>query len=213
MFRYDTQLSNEPPMSKSPQKKSRTRTPEQAELDRRRCREYYAANRERCRQRSQQWRAANHERAAAVAAEYRKNNGHKRRAHYAANKQARNRWHYAYQKAKAAADPQFCAYRKIVLMIGRAMQKHRSGRKITNKSRIVQLLGCEWHEFIAHVESQFQPGMTWANHGLRGWHFDHIRPLSSFDLTDDAERLKGCNYTNVQPLWAADNVRKGGRIA
>lgn len=184
-----------------------------SEENKRRCREYYAANREKCKQRSQTWREANRERVAAVSAEYRKNNGHKRRAHYAANRQARNRWYYAYQLAKAAADPQFAAYRKIIFGMAMVMRRHRAGRKITSRSRMVQLLGCEWSAFIAHVESKFQPGMTWENHGLRGWHFDHIRPLSSFDLTNEDELRKGCHYTNVQPLWAADNVRKGGKIA
>ena len=213
MFTYATHESSEPPMSTNQRQKKPVRPEDEAEKNRQKCRDYYAANRERCKARSQRWREANHERMAATAAEWRKNNGHKRRAYYAANRQARNKWHYEYQRAKAAANPQFAMYRKLVVLMGRAMAKHRRGRNVTKASRIVQLLGCEWLEFIAHIESQFQPGMTWENHGLRGWHFDHIKPLSSFDLTNDDELRKGCHYTNVQPRWAAGNVRKAGKVA
>lgn len=71
-------------------------------------------------------------------------------------------------------------------------------------------LGCSAPELVAHIESQFAPGMSWDNRGE--WHVDHIRPLASFDLTDPAQRLEACHYTNLQPLWAADNIAKGARL-
>ena len=58
-------------------------------------------------------------------------------------------------------------------------------------------------------ESLFQSGMTWENHGKYGWHIDHIRPCSSFDLTDPEQQKLCCHYTNLQPLWAKDNLSKG----
>jgi hypothetical protein len=51
--------------------------------------------------------------------------------------------------------------------------------------------------------------MTWGNHGE--WHIDHIRPLRSFDLTVRDQVLEACNWSNLQPLWAIDNLRKGAR--
>ena len=69
-------------------------------------------------------------------------------------------------------------------------------------------LGCTIAELIIHLEKQFLPGMSWENHSHDGWHIDHIRPLASFDLTDRAQFLDACNYTNLQPLWAADNFNK-----
>ena len=72
----------------------------------------------------------------------------------------------------------------------------------------VRDLGCTIEELKTYLESKRQPGMTWENWNLRGWHLDHIIPLSSFDLTDHAQLCEACHYTNLQPLWAADNIRK-----
>jgi hypothetical protein len=53
----------------------------------------------------------------------------------------------------------------------------------------------------------FSPGMNWANYGA--WHLDHIVPISSFDLTDREHFVRACHYTNYQPLWSTDNLKKG----
>ena len=54
--------------------------------------------------------------------------------------------------------------------------------------------------------------MSWDNYGRTGWHIDHIIPLSKFDLTDREQFLKACHYTNLQPLWAKDNLIKGNKF-
>lgn len=53
--------------------------------------------------------------------------------------------------------------------------------------------------------------MSWDNYGLRGWHIDHIRPVASFDLTDEKQLYECFNYKNTQPLWAEDNLKKGSK--
>lgn len=70
-------------------------------------------------------------------------------------------------------------------------------------------LGCSIQDLKLRLEILFLPGMTWANYGK--WHIDHIRPLSSFDLTDRKQFLQACNFTNLQPLWAKDNLAKGAK--
>jgi hypothetical protein len=75
-----------------------------------------------------------------------------------------------------------------------------------------ELIGCNRETFLQHIEKQFTEGMTWENYGLKGWHIDHIFPLSSFDLTNENEVKKACHYTNLQPLWWEDNLKKGNKI-
>ncbi len=76
----------------------------------------------------------------------------------------------------------------------------------------VRLLGCSMEEFIKHMERGFSEGMNWENHTIRGWHIDHIRPLSSFDLTSKTEIAKACHFTNLQPLWFYENISKKAKI-
>jgi hypothetical protein len=78
--------------------------------------------------------------------------------------------------------------------------------------RTVELLGCGKDTFLNHLESQFTEGMTWENYGLKGWHVDHIIPISSYDLTNEDEVKKACHYLNLQPLWWQDNLEKGNKI-
>lgn len=77
--------------------------------------------------------------------------------------------------------------------------------------RTCDLIGCTWAALSKHLEAQFQPGMSWDNMGQ--WHIDHIRPLAAFDLTDIEQMKTACHYTNLQPLWAFDNLSKGSRIS
>lgn len=78
----------------------------------------------------------------------------------------------------------------------------------------VRDLGCSVDFLKQYLESKFLPGMSWSNHGFGTykWHIDHIIPLDSFDLTDRKQLLNACHYTNLQPLWQEDNLRKGSKI-
>ena len=71
-------------------------------------------------------------------------------------------------------------------------------------------LGCEFETVKIHLENQFVYGMNWHNHGLFGWHIDHIIPLSSAKTEEELYKL--CHYTNLQPLWAEDNLKKSDKI-
>jgi len=80
----------------------------------------------------------------------------------------------------------------------------------TKTGSAVQDLGCSIEFFKEYIEKQFKFGMTWENWGITGWQLDHIKPLSGFDLTNREEFLQAVHYTNYQPLWYDENIRKGG---
>ncbi len=87
---------------------------------------------------------------------------------------------------------------------------------IKKGAKTMDLLGCSIPEAKIHLESLFQPGMTWENwgtyrrNGPRRWQIDHIRPIASFDLTDPEQQKQCFHWTNLQPLWALDNLIKNG---
>lgn len=80
------------------------------------------------------------------------------------------------------------------------------------KQSATKLVGCSWQEFMAHIESKMTEGMTWANYGVRGWHLDHIFPASKADLSIPEEAQRIFHYTNIQPMWGEENIRKHNKL-
>lgn len=74
----------------------------------------------------------------------------------------------------------------------------------------MKLLGCSINDLMTHLQNQFTKGMSFDNYGA--WHIDHIMPCSAYDLTIEAQQEKCFNYTNLQPLWAIDNYKKGTKM-
>lgn len=73
-----------------------------------------------------------------------------------------------------------------------------------------KLIGCDDVKLRTHLEKQFTVGMNWNNYG--DWHIDHIIPCANFDLTDPEQQKKCFHYSNLQPLWAVDNLRKSDKV-
>ena len=100
----------------------------------------------------------------------------------------------------------------IQYVLKRALRR-RLYNAVINNSKIgsaVDLLGCSVADFKVHIEKHFSYDMSWGNYGK--WHLDHKLPLSSFDLTQESQIKTACHYTNIQPLWATDNIKKGSRV-
>lgn len=76
-------------------------------------------------------------------------------------------------------------------------------------ARTRDIIGCTQAELKCHIESHFLPGMCWDNMGK--WHVDHIIPMCAFDVMDPMQRNIVMWYENLQPLWAKDNLAKGGK--
>jgi hypothetical protein len=74
-----------------------------------------------------------------------------------------------------------------------------------DKLAINRLLGCHHKKIRKHIESQFEEGMTWGNHG--GWHLTHIEPLSSAMTIVELRKL--LRWSNLKPLWAEVSLKKG----
>jgi hypothetical protein len=83
-------------------------------------------------------------------------------------------------------------------------------KSLDKKESFNNILGCSTTYLKEHLEKQFIEGMSWENHGLYGWHIDHIIPLSSAKTEEEIYKL--CHYTNLQPLWAKDNLQKSNKI-
>jgi hypothetical protein len=83
---------------------------------------------------------------------------------------------------------------------------------IKNKTATIdKYLGCSVEDFRRYMELKFSPNMTWENHGTY-WHIDHIKPLDSFDLSDETHLEVALHYTNLQPLEKNENLSKGSKI-
>lgn len=113
----------------------------------------------------------------------------------------------AYGKRRRAIDPAFAIKCRMTANINNSLREGKGGRSWE------RLLGYSLADLMAHLERQFLPGMNWGNRS--GWHIDHIRPVSSFNFqtVEDPEFFECWALTNLQPLWAVDNLKKGGRWA
>jgi hypothetical protein len=113
-----------------------------------------------------------------------------------------------YIKKRKQIDPLF----KLSFSIRNRIREslNQLGFKKCSKTR--QILGCEIHEFKTHLESLFLEGMSWENYGkdMSGWQLDHIVPVSSARNCEELIKLN--HYTNFQPLWALDNLKKSNKI-
>lgn len=95
--------------------------------------------------------------------------------------------------------------------------KHNLKRRMNNAIKghfkdcsTLKLLGCNLETVRQHLESKFTEGMNWDNYGK--WHIDHIMPCASFDLSDPKQQRQCFHYTNLQPLWAKDNMQKKDKV-
>lgn len=105
---------------------------------------------------------------------------------------------------RRAEDPVFSMIGRVRCRIYSAFRE----KGLSKRSKTMQMIGCDWKELHAHIESLFSEGMTWGNRSE--WHIDHKTPLAQAKTVEEVELL--CHYTNLQPLWAADNLRKHAKI-
>lgn len=153
--------------------------------------------------------------------EYRKNNSHIKKEYYKNNidkiqsyqikyrelnkeklYEQRKNWRYN----KLSSDPLFKLSCNIRTLIGNSF--NRGTNQFRKNAKTENILGCTIEEFKYYVENKFKQGMSWDNR--IEWHLDHIIPISL--ATTEEEIIKLNHYTNFQPLWAEENIRKGNKV-
>jgi hypothetical protein len=110
-------------------------------------------------------------------------------------------------RAKQRSRPHIKAITTLRSNVTKALKR---GGKVRSTSTEAYI-GCTLAECREYIASQFQPGMDWSNWAIGGWHLDHIRPIASFDHTVEGWEFEACHYTNLQPLWATENLTKGAK--
>jgi len=167
---------------------------------------YYEANKKKAKAYNKAYREANKEKKKAYNKAYNKANKEKKKAYNKAYGEANKENINAYRRKRRKEDP----IHRLLRNMGTGMWKVLSGK--AKSSRTMEYVGISPDELMDYLEGQFTEGMTRDNYGK--WHVDHIRPLASFDFTgpDKEEQLHiAWNYTNLQPLWAKDNMSKGAK--
>ena len=122
------------------------------------------------------------------------------------NKQYKNQKRNEYVKSKKEKSPLYKLSCDIKTLI---VSKFRNGN-FTKKTRTYEILGCSYEDFKIYIENLFKEGMSWDNRGKTGWHLDHIIPTSIAKTEEELIKLN--YYTNFQPLWAIDNLKKGNKF-
>ena len=116
------------------------------------------------------------------------------------------KYNVTYNKNRKQIDELF----KLKMTVRNRIRDFFKIKNITKKNTTFDIIGCTPVHLKEYIEKQFTNGMNWQNHGLYGWHIDHIIPLSSANTEEEIYKL--CHYTNLQPLWAEDNLRKSNKI-
>ena len=169
---------------------------------------YCEANKEIIKERNKEWRQDNKEYLEKYKKQYRQENkehyNEYKKQYRQENKDSVNEYYKQYTKKRKKTDPLFKMSGNLRSRTSQAFK--RNGYSKNTKTQ--QMLGVSWDVCKAHIENQFTKGMNWDNYGE--WHIDHIIPLASANT--EKELIKLCHYSNLQPLWAEDNMNKGSKI-
>ena len=156
---------------------------------------YYENNKEKELLRFKRYRNENPEKRKETCKNYIQNNKDKY------NEYSRN-----WKKTERLKNPIY----KLISNLRERTKDYLCYKTYDSNSHITNVIGCSPELLKEHIENQFTEGMSWDNYGFYGWHIDHIIPLSS--AKTEYEIYKLCHYSNLQPLWAEDNLKKGNKI-
>lgn len=197
-------ISKHPEQAKQCRKKWVEEHPDrQKELQKR----WRAAHPEKGREAAKRWRESHPERAKEIDAQYRFAHREQRREYTRRFTKKHPDYGNKWKSERYKNNPDYWLIYNMRSSCAHFLQGYKSHRTL-------ELTGCSLGFLKNHLESQFKPGMTWENRG-KAWHVDHCIPLTWFvGLLHDPEWQKvAFHWTNLQPLWAKDNMAKGARYA
>lgn len=175
------------------------------QLTRDRAKAWNLAHPEEAKARGIRWRKLNPDAARLNEEKRRRKAGVKPRKIYF-SKEERKRARADNERRYVARNP----HRQIAGIFRKMIYKKLKDQNAKKSDRSLKILGCDFAWLAAWLEVQFQTGMTWENYGPV-WHVDHIKPCKRFDLTDPHQQKLCFHWTNLQPLLAPDNLRKGAK--
>ena len=196
---------------------------------------YYNANKEDNIKKSVEYHKNNPERVRAINRKWRETHREESKAHGRKNYQNHKESIKEYQKQYAKENSEKVSIRKrkytqrtkakrneylkqkrkepmvkfkhyISTAIRDSLKGNKKGRKWES------LVGYTLQDLMKHLKELFEPGMTWQNRGA--WHIDHKIPVSAFNFTkpENIDFRKCWALSNLQPLWARDNMRKNRKL-
>jgi hypothetical protein len=187
----------------------RSRNPDKArETSTRSAKKWRASNHELAKERARAYikkaRTENPERDREAARRWRERNPDKVRASRKRTRENNRKSSRRYERERMKNNPLAAIAKRARVRTAGAI-RDAGYRKM---SRTADILGCCWETLMFHLESKFVDGMSWDNRSR--WHIDHIMPLASAKTEEELVAL--CHYTNLQPLWAAENLRKSDKL-
>ena len=150
---------------------------------------YYQENKEQIKETAKKWHQENKEQRKEYKKKWRQENKGQIRE---------------YLKNRRKTNPLF----KLSCNLRQRTSNAFRSKGYSKNTKTQKMLGVDWEVCKAHIERQFTKGMNWDNYGE--WHVDHIIPLAS--ATTEKRLKELCHYTNLQPLWASDNLSKSDKI-
>lgn len=168
------------------------------------CTEWKLKNKKKIKKQQRKYKNKNRDKLKEYNKRWRQKNSDKI---YAIRKKYREKYRKRINKRRREKRKENINFRLRTIISNRIRMALSRGSK---NSISYELTGCSWEHLKLYLESLFTDGMTWDNYGK--WHIDHIKPCCSFDLTDIQQQKLCFHYTNLQPLWAIDNLKKSGKL-
>ena len=164
---------------------------------------YNQANADWRREYMKKWHEENAEKVKKYRQENAENLSEKKKKYQQENADKIKGYRKKYDKNRRNSDPLF----RMIYNLRRRLSSYCRAIKVKKSTRTKEMLGIDLAGFKSHIESKFQEGMTWENYGQ--WHVDHIKPISLARNEQDIVELN--HYTNLQPLWASENIKKSNK--